>query len=65
MRFPDSRKFPDLFHSPKIKILRICESGQVIWQDPESGNLMAPISCYVDVISLLHCCYPSNKLEGG
>jgi hypothetical protein len=32
MRFPDSGKFPDLFHSPKIEILRICESGQVIWR---------------------------------
>jgi hypothetical protein len=30
MRFPDSGKFPDLSYSPKISILGICESGQVI-----------------------------------
>jgi hypothetical protein len=28
MRFPDSGKFPDLFHSPKIEILRIGNLGK-------------------------------------
>jgi hypothetical protein len=46
MRFPDSGKFPDLFHFPKIKILRIGnlgkESGegvkgscQITWPDSQ------------------------------
>jgi hypothetical protein len=45
MRFPDSGKFQDLFHSPKIEILRIGnlgkESGEGVGG---SGNLMAPIT---------------------
>jgi hypothetical protein len=28
MRFPDSGKFPDLYHSPKIEILRIGNLGK-------------------------------------